>query len=185
MESFKRKNQYGIEYEYFIVSELNENNRKFIVYTDLVKDQNGDLRLFAAEVVNNEIVDIEGEIAERIINEFKTEMDKMKKQVEDVKDEYNDLSFTSINEDGLEVINDILKIVPNNNSKDEPYIVFTDYRLDDNDEFINQYGKIVGKDNSYAIETNISREEIEYINNMLEDEIVKYVNDALEENMYE
>ena len=76
MESFKRKNQYGIEYEYFIVSELNENNRKFIVYTDLVKDQSGDLRLFAAEVVNNEIVDIEGEIAERIINEFKTEMDK-------------------------------------------------------------------------------------------------------------
>lgn len=185
MESFKRKNQFGIEYEYYIVSELNENNKKYIVYTDFVTDQNKELRLYAAEVVNNQIVDVDKSIAERIISEFRLEMNKIQKQIEDVKNEYNDLSFTSVNEDGLEVINDIIRIVPNNNSKDEPYIVFTDYRLDDNDEFINQYGKIIGADNSYAIETNLTKEEIEYIKRMLEDEIVQYVNNAIEENMYE
>ena len=185
MESFKRKNQYGIEYEYYIVSELNEDNKKYIVYTDFVTDKNNELKLYAAEVVNNSIVDIDKSISDKIISEFKLEMDKMKKQVDEVKGEYNDLSFTSINEQGLEVINDILKIVPNNNSKDEPYIIFTDYRLDDNDEFINQYGRIISNDNSYAIETNLTKEEIEYVNRMLEDEIVQYVNNALEENMYE
>ena len=97
---------------------------------------------------------------------------------------YEDLSFTMVNEDGEELINDILSIVPNERNTDEPYVVFTDYTLDAEDEFIKKYGRLGKKNNEYYIETNLSKEEIDYIKKGLEDEIVKYVNDVIEENLH-
>jgi hypothetical protein len=57
--------------------------------------------------------------------------------------------------------------------------------LNEDDEFINHYGKLICSNNSYSIETNITTEEEIYIEKMLEDEIVQYVNKALEERIYE
>ena len=54
-----------------------------------------------------------------------------------------DLSFDIKTQDGEEVTCDILSVVPNEENKNEPYIVFTDYLLDENDEFILHFGKIM------------------------------------------
>ena len=98
---------------------------------------------------------------------------------------YDDLSFTLKNEEGEELINDILKVVPNEKNSEEPYVVFTDYSLDEKDEFVNKYGRLVKKKDNYYLETKITQEEIEYIKKKAEDEIVKYVNNAIEENLHE
>ena len=42
----------------------------------------------------------------------------------------------------------------------------------------------INKACDYYIETNLSKEEIDYIKKGLEDEIVKYVNDVIEENLH-
>lgn len=98
---------------------------------------------------------------------------------------YEDLSFSMVNENGEELINDILSVVPNLGNSDEPYVVFTDYTLDVNDEFIKRFGKLKTKDNNFYIETNLLDEEIAYIKNGLEDEIVKYVNETIEDNLHD
>lgn len=95
-----------------------------------------------------------------------------------------DLSFTLTNEDGQEMINDIISIVPNSNNKEEPYIMFTDYSLDNNDEFIVKYGKLKSKNDEFYIQTELLSDEIEYIKKMQEDEIIKHVNDAIGETFH-
>lgn len=98
---------------------------------------------------------------------------------------YEDLSFTAIDENGEELINDITKVIPNDKNSDEPYVIFTDYSLDSNDNFIEKYGKLVQQGDSFCIETNLSDREIGYIKTVSKDEIVQYVNDVIEENLHE
>ena len=56
---------------------------------------------------------------------------------------YEDLSFDIINKDGLEVTCDITAVIPNPDSSEEPFVMFTDYTLDQNDNFVTYYGKII------------------------------------------
>ena len=98
---------------------------------------------------------------------------------------YEELSFTTTNEEGEELINDIISVVPNPNNSEEPYIMFTDYTLDKNDDFKNQYGKLIKEGDNYLVKTNLSNEEINYIKNAQEDEIIKHVNEAIEEALHE
>ena len=56
---------------------------------------------------------------------------------------YEDLSFTLKDDNGEDITCDILSVVPNEANLDEPYVVFTDYMLDEDDEFVLEYGKIV------------------------------------------
>ena len=98
---------------------------------------------------------------------------------------YEDLSFITKDENGEELINDITAVVPNINNSEEPYVVYTDYTLDSNGEFIKKYGRLMKEKENYYIETNLNFDEIDYINKTLNDEIVKYVNDTIEENLYD
>lgn len=96
---------------------------------------------------------------------------------------YNSFSFNTVDKNGNEFINDIISIIPNEKNDEEPYVIFTDYTLDTNDDFIKQYGKLVKEKDVYYIDTNLSDKEIEYIKEQSEEDIIKYVNDALEENL--
>ena len=87
---------------------------------------------------------------------------------------YEDLSFTIKNKEGLDVICDIVSVVPNDDG-DEPYVVFTDYLMDENDEFIMQYGKLVKVDDDYVLKVVDDEKVIELIKEKLQDEIVYYV----------
>lgn len=98
---------------------------------------------------------------------------------------YEDLSFNMTNENGEEFINDILSVIPNIKSSEEPYVIFTDYTLDEDDEFIKKYGRLGKKNGEFYIDTNLSNEEIDYINEELKDEIITYVNDVIEESLYD
>ena len=96
---------------------------------------------------------------------------------------YEDLSFTAPNKDGIEVICDILSIVPNPDNKEEPYVIYTDYSLDENDDFINNYGKIVEDNGNYVLRIITDEKTINYINKESEDEVVKYVNQEIQDNL--
>ena len=61
---------------------------------------------------------------------------------------YEDLSFTTVDENGIEMINDVTTIIPNKNNSSEPYVIFTDYTLDLNDEFVKKYGRLIYSDDS-------------------------------------
>ena len=98
---------------------------------------------------------------------------------------YEDLSFTEKDEKGIEFINDITHVIPNSNNEEEPYVIYTDYTFDENDDFKKYYGKLVYDNGNYCIDKNLSKMEIAYINNNMEDEIVKYVNEVIGENLSE
>jgi hypothetical protein len=98
---------------------------------------------------------------------------------------YDDLSFTVKDNKGNDVVCDILSIVPNDENPKEPYVVFTDYMLDENDEFVLQYGKVVEFNDNYILDAVTDPVIVEKIKNGLTDDIVAYVNEQVQENMHE
>ena len=98
---------------------------------------------------------------------------------------YSDLSFVTKNKDGEEMIHDITAIIPNENNSEEPYVQFTDYTLDENDEFVKQYGKLIHSEDGFALETNLSVFEKDYIDKSLKDEVIQYVNDVIGDSLHE
>lgn len=97
---------------------------------------------------------------------------------------FDDLSF-EIETNGRKYKCDILEVVPNDKNSDEPYVVFTNYDLDENDNFREMYGKLISINDEFNIDTELSDEEIKYIDTTREDEIVKYVNSAIEDAINE
>lgn len=98
---------------------------------------------------------------------------------------YEDLSFTVKNSEGNEVICDIVSVVPNDDNPDEPYVVFTDYMLDDNDEFVMQYGKVIEVDGDFVLKAVEDANVVNKIKESLSDDIVSYVNEQIQENIHE
>ena len=96
---------------------------------------------------------------------------------------YEDLSFNIINDDGLEVICDITAVIPNIENSEEPYVTYTDYMLDEHDEFVTYYGKIIMENDIPKLERIIDHDLIYKIKRLANDEIVKYVNDQVQENI--
>jgi len=96
---------------------------------------------------------------------------------------YEDLSFTMTNKDGIEMICDILAVVPNPEDKESPYVIYTDYTLDEHDEFVNSYGKIINVEGEYVLKNITDEKIIELIKKESEDEIVKYVNQEVQDNL--
>ena len=96
---------------------------------------------------------------------------------------YEDLSFTTVNEDGVEVICDITMIIPNSKNSEEPYVMYTDYTLDNNDEFVEKYGKIMNVEGDYVLKTITEESIIDEIKKEADDEIVKYVNKEVQDNL--
>lgn len=96
---------------------------------------------------------------------------------------YDNFSFKIKDENGDEFINDIICVVPNDKIKDEPYVVFTDYTLDSNDEFIEKFGRLEKNNEEFYLNTKLNVFEMDYIEKKREDDIVKYVNDGFMENL--
>ena len=91
----------------------------------------------------------------------------------------DDLSF-EVEDGGRKYKCDVLEVIPNKKNKDEPYVIYTNYDLDEDDNFVKRYGKLVTIDGQFNINTQLSTEEMKYINITREDEIVKYVNETIE-----
>ena len=98
---------------------------------------------------------------------------------------YSDLSFVAKNKNGEEMVHDIIGIIPNNNNSEEPYVQFTDYSLDENDDFVKQYGKLIHSKDGFALNTNLTVFEKEYIEKALKDEVIQYVNDVIGDSLHE
>ena len=96
---------------------------------------------------------------------------------------YEDLSFDIINKDGLEVTCDITAVVPNPDNQEEPFVMFTDYTLDENDNFVTLYGKIIEEDGQSKLEQIEDKETIDKIKELSQDEVVKYVNEQIQDNL--
>lgn len=96
---------------------------------------------------------------------------------------YDDFSFKIKDENGNEFINDIICIVPNVQNNEEPYVIFTDYTLDSNDEFVEKYGRLEKNNEEFYLNTKLNVFEIDYIEKKRKDEIVEYVNDVFMENL--
>ena len=96
---------------------------------------------------------------------------------------YDDLSFTVKNDAGLDVICDIISVVPNEENKEEPYVVFTDYMLDDDNDFVMQYGKIMEIDGESVLKRIEDETIVNRIKEALKDDIVDYVNSQVRESL--
>ena len=96
---------------------------------------------------------------------------------------YEDLSFDIINKDGLEVTCDITAVIPNPDSSEEPFVMFTDYTLDQNDNFVTYYGKIIEEEGQSKLLQIEDQETIHKIKELSQDEVVKYVNDQIQDNL--
>lgn len=96
---------------------------------------------------------------------------------------YEDLSFTLKDDNGEDITCDILSVVPNEANLDEPYVVFTDYMLDEDDEFVLEYGKLVKDGEDFNLVRVSDPKEIDIIKDGLKDDITAYVNKAVQENL--
>jgi hypothetical protein len=96
---------------------------------------------------------------------------------------YEDLSFEMKNKDGLDVVCDITAVVPNPDNDDEPYVVFTDYELDDNNDFVDRYGKLIQIENDFVLKEIVDEPTINIIKEGLKDETVQYVNKEINDNL--
>ena len=96
---------------------------------------------------------------------------------------YEDLSFTLTDDNGEEITCDIISVVPNEKNEDEPYVVFTDYMLDEDDEFVLEYGKLVKDGEDFNLVRVEDPKEIDIIKDGLKDDITAYVNKAVQENL--
>ena len=67
--------------------------------------------------------------------------------------------------------------------KESPYVIYTDYTLDEHDEFVNSYGKIINVEGEYVLKNITDEKIIELIKKESEDEIVKYVNQEVQDNL--
>ena len=81
------------------------------------------------------------------------------------------LSFDMKIEDGQDVVCEVTTIVPNEDNPDEPYVVFTDNRLDENNNYIMQYGKLVNGQTELII--------------IDDEEIIRLINEAIAAESYE
>jgi len=81
------------------------------------------------------------------------------------------LSFDMKIEDGQDVVCEVTTIVPNEDNPDEPYVVFTDNRLDENNNYIMQYGKLVNGQTELII--------------IDDEEIIRLINEAIAADSYE
>jgi hypothetical protein len=97
--------------------------------------------------------------------------------------DYKDLSFDIINKDGMEVTCDIKAVIPNPDNQEEPFVIFTDYTLDENDDFVNLYGQIIEENGQSALKQIIDKETINKIIELSKDEVVQYVNDQIQDNI--
>lgn len=93
---------------------------------------------------------------------------------------YEDLSFTIKDSKGEDVICDVKKVIP---IEEETYVVFTNYFLDENDEFIMYYGKVNEVNEEFQLEVITDETIINKIKEMENDEIVSYVNEQVQENL--
>lgn len=98
---------------------------------------------------------------------------------------YEDLSFNIINDKGIEVICDITAVIPNPINPDEPYVMYTDYMLDENDEFRTMYGKVIEVNDEFKLQVIDDVSIIEMIDKLSKDEIVNYVNTEIQNNISE
>lgn len=90
---------------------------------------------------------------------------------------YNDLSFEMVNDDGIEVKCDILSVVPDG---EKTYIVFTDYKLDDDNNFILQYGEIIENEGFIKV---YDEKIIRRIKRLLGEFSIGYVNRQVQQNL--
>jgi hypothetical protein len=96
---------------------------------------------------------------------------------------YEDLSFDIVNDEGLEVTCDITAVIPNPDNSEEPYVTYTDYMLDENDNFKTSYGQIITENNETKLKVIKDTETINKIIELSNDEIVKYVNEQVQDNL--
>lgn len=96
---------------------------------------------------------------------------------------YEDLSFDIINDEGLEVTCDITAVVPNPDNQDEPFVMYTDYMLDEQDNFVTYYGQIIMENGESKLKAIKDQQTINKIIELSKDEVVKYVNDQVQENI--
>ena len=94
-----------------------------------------------------------------------------------------DLSFDVISINGKKITCDVLSVIPNDENKNEPYVVFTDYLLDENDNFILRFGKIVEENGEYRLSGVHDRDTIRKIREQLEDETVSSVNKQFQDSL--
>lgn len=93
---------------------------------------------------------------------------------------YEDLSFEMVNDDGLEVTCDILSVVPDG---EKTYIVFTDYKLDNENNFILQYGQIVKNGEVDGFVEITDEKVIKRIKKLLGEFSIGYVNRQVQQNL--
>lgn len=96
---------------------------------------------------------------------------------------YENMSFKAEDEDGNLITYDILSVVPNEEDEESPYVIFTDYMLEDDDDFIMQYGKIIKQGDDFAVQPIFDKLLIDRIKVESQDVVTNYVNNQVQSNI--
>ena len=91
---------------------------------------------------------------------------------------YDDLTFTVKNMMGEDVRCNILSLIPKD--ENESYVVFTDQQVDENDNIILQYGKLLKIGDEYTLKGGLMDEEVEKIMEGFHADLMKFSRSIIE-----
>lgn len=73
-ETFIRKNDIGVDIEYYIIAKVNDENRDYIIYTDYVSDEKDMYRLFVDMITNDSYITLSETGRDIILEKFRHEI---------------------------------------------------------------------------------------------------------------
>lgn len=83
MEKFFKRNDIGIPIEYDVIAFLDEEDTKYVLYTDFISKDGKELNIYCGKYQNNKVVDIDEKKAKEIIQKFKYNEKEAIKSMED------------------------------------------------------------------------------------------------------
>ena len=74
-EMFVRKNDIGVDIEYYVIAKFKDNNRNYVIYTDYVTDEEDMYRLYVDMVNSDSYITLSEAGKKIILDKFRNEID--------------------------------------------------------------------------------------------------------------
>ena len=68
---FTQTDELGLKRTYYVITELEDDDEKYILYSDLLKDNNQEFRLLVGKIINGKVIREEKETETKVKEYFK------------------------------------------------------------------------------------------------------------------
>lgn len=81
---FTQKDELGLERTYYLITQLELGNEKYVVYSDLLKDELREYRLLVGKIINGKVIRIDEAEESKVIEYFSKIEDDYKEYIQEL-----------------------------------------------------------------------------------------------------